>query len=93
MIFQTGISASLSQCPPRRALGPRLGAYPSSSPPTAASPVFEGGRQHPGFALGVNEWEVIRDVLEETDLDCRMLATGERRLYANIILKKGVLRA
>lgn len=27
-----------------------------------------------GFGLGVNEWEVIRDALEETDLDCCMLA-------------------
>ena len=27
-----------------------------------------------GFGLGVNEWEVIRDALEETDLDCSMLA-------------------
>ena len=26
------------------------------------------------FGLGVNEWEVIRDALEETDLDCCMLA-------------------
>lgn len=27
-----------------------------------------------GFGLGVNEWQVIRDALEETDLDCCMLA-------------------
>jgi len=27
-----------------------------------------------GFGLGVNEWEAIRDALEETDLDCCMLA-------------------
>ncbi|MDX3974843.1 aldo/keto reductase [Shinella sp.] len=27
-----------------------------------------------GFGLGVNEWEVIRDALEETDLDVSMLA-------------------
>jgi D-threo-aldose 1-dehydrogenase len=27
-----------------------------------------------GFGLGVNKWEVIRDALEETDLDCCMLA-------------------
>lgn len=27
-----------------------------------------------GFGLGVNEWEVIRDALEETDLDLCMLA-------------------
>lgn len=27
-----------------------------------------------GFGLGVNEWEIIRDALEETDLDCCMLA-------------------
>ena len=27
-----------------------------------------------GFGLGVNEWEIIRDSLEETDLDCCMLA-------------------
>lgn len=27
-----------------------------------------------GFGLGVNEWEVIRDALEETDLDICMLA-------------------
>jgi D-threo-aldose 1-dehydrogenase len=27
-----------------------------------------------GFGLGVNEWEVIRDALEETDLDCCLLA-------------------
>ncbi|WP_112310706.1 aldo/keto reductase [Pseudogemmobacter bohemicus] len=27
-----------------------------------------------GFGLGVNQWEVIRDALEETDLDCCMLA-------------------
>lgn len=27
-----------------------------------------------GFGLGVNEWEVIRDALEEADLDCCMLA-------------------
>ena len=27
-----------------------------------------------GFGMGVNEWEVIRDALEETDLDCCMLA-------------------
>lgn len=27
-----------------------------------------------GFGLGVNEWQVIRDSLEETDLDCCMLA-------------------
>jgi D-threo-aldose 1-dehydrogenase len=27
-----------------------------------------------GFGLGVNEWEVIRDALEEADLDCSMLA-------------------
>lgn len=27
-----------------------------------------------GFGLGVNEWQIIRDALEETDLDCCMLA-------------------
>jgi D-threo-aldose 1-dehydrogenase len=27
-----------------------------------------------GFGLGVNEWEIIRDALEETDLDCCLLA-------------------
>lgn len=27
-----------------------------------------------GFGLGVNEWQVIRDALNETDLDCSMLA-------------------
>ena len=27
-----------------------------------------------GFGLGVNEWEATRDALEETDLDCCMLA-------------------
>lgn len=27
-----------------------------------------------GFGLGVNEWEAIRDALEETDLDCCLLA-------------------
>lgn len=27
-----------------------------------------------GFGLGVNEWEVVRDALEETDLDVTMLA-------------------
>ncbi|MGR3822262.1 MAG: aldo/keto reductase [Salipiger marinus] len=27
-----------------------------------------------GFGLGVNEWQVIRDALEETDLDCCLLA-------------------
>lgn len=27
-----------------------------------------------GFGLGVNEWQVIRHALEETDLDCCMLA-------------------
>lgn len=27
-----------------------------------------------GFGLGVNEWEVIHDALEETDLDCCLLA-------------------
>lgn len=27
-----------------------------------------------GFGLGVNEWEAIRDALEETELDCCMLA-------------------
>lgn len=27
-----------------------------------------------GFGLGVNEWQAIRDALEETDLDCCMLA-------------------
>lgn len=27
-----------------------------------------------GFGLGVNEWEVIRDALEEAELDCSMLA-------------------
>lgn len=27
-----------------------------------------------GFGLGVNEWQVIGDALEETDLDCCMLA-------------------
>lgn len=27
-----------------------------------------------GFGLGVNEWQIIRDALEETDLDCSMLA-------------------
>lgn len=27
-----------------------------------------------GFGLGVNEWEIIRDALEETDLDVSMLA-------------------
>lgn len=27
-----------------------------------------------GFGLGVNEWQPIRDALEETDLDCCMLA-------------------
>jgi len=27
-----------------------------------------------GFGLGVNEWQVIRDALEEADLDCSLLA-------------------
>ncbi|NSZ19278.1 aldo/keto reductase [Agrobacterium vitis] len=27
-----------------------------------------------GFGLGVNEWQIIRDALEEADLDCSMLA-------------------
>lgn len=27
-----------------------------------------------GFGLGVNEWQVIRDALQEADLDCSMLA-------------------
>ncbi|WP_210526169.1 aldo/keto reductase [Rubellimicrobium arenae] len=27
-----------------------------------------------GFGLGVNEWQAIRDAIEETDLDCAMLA-------------------
>lgn len=27
-----------------------------------------------GFGLGVNEWQAIRDALEEADLDCAMLA-------------------
>lgn len=27
-----------------------------------------------GFGLGVNEWQIIRDALEEGDLDCSMLA-------------------
>lgn len=27
-----------------------------------------------GFGLGVNEWQVIRDALQETDLDCCLLA-------------------
>jgi len=27
-----------------------------------------------GFGLGVNEWQVIRDALDETDLDCCLLA-------------------
>lgn len=27
-----------------------------------------------GFGLGVNEWQVIRDALDEADLDCSMLA-------------------
>lgn len=27
-----------------------------------------------GFGLGVNEWQVIRDAMEETDLDCCLLA-------------------
>lgn len=27
-----------------------------------------------GFGLGVNEWQIIRDALEEVDLDCSMLA-------------------
>ncbi|MCH4564350.1 aldo/keto reductase [Halomonas sp. EGI 63088] len=27
-----------------------------------------------GFGLGVNEWQIIREALEETDLDCCMLA-------------------
>lgn len=27
-----------------------------------------------GFGLGVNEWQVIRDALEEVDLDCSLLA-------------------
>lgn len=27
-----------------------------------------------GFGLGVNEWQVIRDALQETDLNCSMLA-------------------
>ncbi len=31
-----------------------------------------------GFGLGVNEWEAIRDALEETDLDCCMLAGAIR---------------
>lgn len=27
-----------------------------------------------GFGLGVNEWQIIRDALEEADLDCSLLA-------------------
>ncbi len=27
-----------------------------------------------GFGLGVNEWQVIRDALDEADLDCSLLA-------------------
>ncbi|EPX75713.1 aldo/keto reductase [Salipiger mucosus] len=35
---------------------------------------LKGAGDIKGFGLGVNEWEVIRDALEETDLDCCMLA-------------------
>lgn len=43
-----------------------------------------------GYGLGVNEWEVVRQALEETDLDCCLLAgryslldqSGHRHLYA-----------
>lgn len=35
---------------------------------------LKAARAIAGFGLGVNEWEVIRDALDETDLDCCMLA-------------------
>lgn len=35
---------------------------------------LKGAGDIAGFGLGVNEWEIIRDALEETDLDCCLLA-------------------
>lgn len=35
---------------------------------------LKGSGDIAGFGLGVNEWEAIRDALEETDLDCCLLA-------------------
>ena len=53
-----------------------------------------------GFGLGVNEWEIIRDALDVTDLDCCMLAgryslldRDAARTFLPLAQKRGVALA